>query len=193
MKFSPETGELIAGHVATSRRRTPVIGFLTRVSQGLHADRFLTEDDKVLDVYHGKLRIYTYMQDENGLVVAGLAKIAGVKAGLLQIVDRLSDYARRGYEGLYALHLPDIRFRTAGVAGIAGDYVYRYVLLDGLGGGLSWDTAGTRGGYLWSIACSASGRSAEEDYLSDRWSVVLVSEDFDQLYSIAHVFGNEGK
>lgn len=60
------------------------------------------------------------MQNENGVVVAGLAKIADVKARLIQFVDTLSNYARRGCEGLYALHVPDIRFGTAGVVGIAG-------------------------------------------------------------------------
>ena len=103
IRLAAQTGGLIGQAASSSGGIPPIIEFLARVAAGLRSGGFTIPNDRVLDIFYGGFRLYVSLRDENGATLAGTTKIAAVTARLVEVVETMEDWARRGYAGLVEL------------------------------------------------------------------------------------------
>ena len=103
IRLAAQTGGLISQAASSSGGIPPIIKFLARIAAGLRSGGFTIPNDKVLDIFYGGFRLYVSLRDENGAALAGITKIAAVAARLVEVVETMEDWARRGYAGLVEL------------------------------------------------------------------------------------------
>lgn len=94
IRLAAKTGGLVGQAAAPSGGLPPIVEFLARVAAGLRSGGFSLQNDKVLDVFYGGFRIYVSLLGENG------EEIVEVTARLVEVVETIADWARRGYAGL---------------------------------------------------------------------------------------------
>ncbi|KAI4220150.1 MAG: hypothetical protein L6R36_007829 [Xanthoria steineri] len=103
IRLAAQTGGLVGQAASSSGGIPPIIEFLTRVAAGLRSGGFTIPKDKVLAIFYGGFRLYVSLRDNNGKALAGITKIAAVTARLVEVVETMEDWARRGYAGLVEL------------------------------------------------------------------------------------------
>lgn len=100
IRFAAKTGGLVGQAAASSGGLPPIVEFLARVTAGLRSGGFSLQNDKVPDVFYGGFRLYVSLLDGNGKAFARITKIAEVTARLVEVVETIENWARRGYTGL---------------------------------------------------------------------------------------------
>ncbi|CAO1601152.1 hypothetical protein XANCAGTX0491_004816 [Xanthoria calcicola] len=103
IRLAAQTGGLIGQAASSSGGIPPIIEFLARVAAGLRSGGFTIPNDKVLDIFYGGFRLHITLRDGNGKALAGITKIAAITARLVEVVETMEDWARRGYAGLVEL------------------------------------------------------------------------------------------
>ncbi|KAI4098394.1 MAG: hypothetical protein LQ339_006449 [Xanthoria mediterranea] len=103
IRLAAQTGGLVSQAASSSGGIPPIIQFLARVAAGLRSGGFTTPNDKVLDIFYGGFRLHITLRDGNGKALAGITKIAAVTARLVEVVETMKDWARRGNAGLVEL------------------------------------------------------------------------------------------
>ena len=103
IRLAAQAGGLIGQAASSSGGIPPIIEFLARVAASLRSGGFTIPNDKVLDIFYGGFRLHITLRDGNGKALAGITKIAAVTARLVEVVETMEDWARRGYAGLVEL------------------------------------------------------------------------------------------
>ncbi|KAL8670703.1 MAG: hypothetical protein Q9168_004773 [Polycauliona sp. 1 TL-2023] len=93
----------------------PILSFLANVTASLHSHTFLEPNSSAIDILYGGLRLYISIFDKDGIAVAGITQIPEIINRIIDVLETLADYVRRGYAGLCELMTPFVLSTIGGV------------------------------------------------------------------------------
>ncbi|KAL8995913.1 MAG: hypothetical protein Q9169_004449 [Polycauliona sp. 2 TL-2023] len=99
VKFAAVPAIAVGVSAASSGGIPPILDFLAKVASSLRSHTFFNESSTAIDIFYGGLRLYVSLFDKNGVAVTGITKINEVVTRVIEVVETLAGYARRGYAG----------------------------------------------------------------------------------------------